>query len=359
MTNIIQDGTFLLPIEVGEENIYEWTDWTGAGITTQNPAPSGIPGDYASLPVGADLFEDFSPLAPGNYTLTFYVENQSPNEAKLVLAISQFLGIPIAQAFADGTAEELTLPASMTGFVKETFNFTITSNENFVPEELYFSNSYDNPIPPITDSINPPGTIINIADVTLTLSPVPTVAPDTAHVSVGGTVTANAAHGVLAIDVDPVPNDTLTVSAVDGLASDVGQPVAGRYGTLTLNADGSYSYVADSSVPSNVIAQDIFTYTATDGDGGSATTSLTITVTQAGQTYIAGTPGEALTSGNGSVFLDGSLLQNETITAGTGNDAVLAGSNDSISLGNGTDVVNAENSDTFTLGNGAGDTVVA
>jgi VCBS repeat-containing protein len=188
--------------------------------------------------------------------------------------------------------------------------------------------------------------------------PVPTVVADTAHVSVAGTVTANAAHGVLANDTDPIPNGTLIMSAVDGLASDVGHAIVGSYGTLTLNADGSYSYVADQSVPSNIIAQDIFTYTATDGAGGSATSTLTITVTQAGQTYIAGTPGEALTSGNGSVFLDGSLLQNETISAGNGNDAVLAGSNDTISLGNGTDVVNAGNSDTISLGNGV-DTVTA
>jgi VCBS repeat-containing protein len=146
--------------------------------------------------------------------------------------------------------------------------------------------------------------------------------------------------------------------AVDGLASDVGHAVVGSYGTLTLNADGSYSYVADHSIPSNTIAQDIFTYTATDGDGGSATSTLTITVTQAGQTYIAGTPGQPLTSGNGSVFLDGSQLQNQTISAGNGMDAVLAGSNDTIMLGNGTDVVNAGDSDTISLGNGI-DTVTA
>jgi hypothetical protein len=71
-----------------------------------------------------------------------------------------------------------------------------------------------------------------------------------------------------------------------------------------------------------------------------------------GETYIAGTPGEPLTSGNASVFLDGSLLQNQTITAGNGNDTALAGSNDTISLGNGTDVVNAGDSDTIRLGNG-------
>ena len=106
MINIIQDGTFLLPIHTGTQNIHQWTDWTNAGITTQNPAPagSGIPeGDYASLPVGADLFQDFSALAPGNYTLTFFVENQSAWEAKLVLAIQNFGGTPIDYGFATGS----------------------------------------------------------------------------------------------------------------------------------------------------------------------------------------------------------------------------------------------------------------
>ena len=123
------------------------------------------------MPVGGDLFQDFTALTPGNYTLTFYVENQSAWNAKLVLGIQQYLGIPINELFAAGTAEELSLPASMTSFVQETFNFTITANEGFIPQELTFSNSYDAPNPPITNSINPPGTIINIADVSLVPTP--------------------------------------------------------------------------------------------------------------------------------------------------------------------------------------------
>ena len=194
------------------------------------------------------------------------------------------------------------------------------------------------------------GTVFEITDSGFVVSLIPTANTDSAHVSVAGTVTADAAHGVLANDTDPIPNDTLIVSAVDGLASDVGHALVGSYGSLTLNADGSFNYVADDSVPSNIIAQDIFTYTASDGAGGS-TSSLTITVTQAGQTYIAGTPGQALTSGQGSVLLDGSLLQNETISAGNGNDGVIAGSHDNVVLGNGRDVVNAED-DTTSLGNG-------
>ena len=86
---------------------------------------------------------------------------------------------------------------------------------------------------------------------------------------------------------------------------------------------------------------------ASDGAGGSATSTLTITLTQPGQTYVAGTPGQPLTSGNSSVLLDGSLLQNETISAGNGKDGVIAGSNDTITLGNGNDVVKAGNNDTI------------
>ena len=135
------------------------------------PHSRGIPGDYASVPVGGDLFEDFIALTPGNYTLTFYVQNQSSSDAKLVLAVQQCLGTPSAVLSAAGTVEELSLPSSMTSFVKETFNFTITPGETFIPEVLYFSNSYDAPVPPITDSINPPGTIIDIADVSLIPTP--------------------------------------------------------------------------------------------------------------------------------------------------------------------------------------------
>ena len=42
-----------------------------------------------------------------------------------------------------------------------------TYSAPFIPNELTFSNSYDAPISPISNSINPAGTIINIADVTL------------------------------------------------------------------------------------------------------------------------------------------------------------------------------------------------
>jgi VCBS repeat-containing protein len=76
--------------------------------------------------------------------------------------------------------------------------------------------------------------------------------------------------------------------------------LAGVYGHLTLNADGSYSYVADiaaaiNSAPTGNHPQDTFTYTASDGNGGTAAASLTITldrpavVTASNQSVAAGT----------------------------------------------------------------------
>ena len=51
--------------------------------------------------------------------------------------------------------------------------------------------------------------------------------------------------------------------------------MAGTYASLTLNADGSYSYVTNgTSLPSGGAAQDIFSYTATDGHGSTTTTTL-------------------------------------------------------------------------------------
>ena len=135
-------------------------------------------------------------------------------------------------------------------------------------------------------------------------------------------------HGVLANDIDPIPNDTLTVSAVNGQAANVGHAVAGTYGTLTLNADGSYSYSANGShaLPSSGVAEDIFTYTAEDGPGGVADTTLTVVVTAAGLTYVAVPAGGSATQANGghSAVLDGGA-GNATLTAANGVGAVLIG----------------------------------
>ena len=59
----------------------------------------------------------------------------------------------------------------------------------------------------------------------------------------------------------------------------VGAGIAGSFGVLTLNADGSYSYDGNPNVVPPAGATDMFVYTITDGDGDTSTVTLTITVT--------------------------------------------------------------------------------
>jgi len=165
-SQILTDGTFLQPIGTGN-NLTPWSDWTNAGVTT-NAAPGGIPGNYASLPVGADLFQQFATLSPGEYALSFYVQNQSAWSDQLVFAVQQGGGTPANVLWSAGT-EGLVNLSPDSGFQLETFNFTIGTNMPFTPDEFYFSNSYDYPQPgtPIANSVNQAGSIINVADVSI------------------------------------------------------------------------------------------------------------------------------------------------------------------------------------------------
>ncbi|MFK4723648.1 VCBS repeat-containing protein [Bradyrhizobium niftali] len=103
------------------------------------------------------------------------------------------------------------------------------------------------------------------------------VKEDTAPNPVSGNVLTN--------DTDVDASDTHSVTAVNGSAAKVGTDVAGTYGTLHLNANGTYTYTlnnAQANVQAIADGQqvfDTFTYTNSDNHGGSGTGTLTITVT--------------------------------------------------------------------------------
>jgi VCBS repeat-containing protein len=80
----------------------------------------------------------------------------------------------------------------------------------------------------------------------------PVASADSTTIDEDGTVT-DVAPGVLEND-DDVDGGTLSVTAVNGNGGNVGNAVVGTYGTLTLNADGSYSYTADQAA-ADAIAQ--------------------------------------------------------------------------------------------------------
>ncbi|MEI9887634.1 MAG: Ig-like domain-containing protein [Rhizomicrobium sp.] len=116
----------------------------------------------------------------------------------------------------------------------------------------------------------------------VTLNRAPTVAVNTASVAKGATATATSGTGVLGNDSDR-DGDTLTVATVAGSAGNVGVAIAGIYGHLTLNANGSYSYVADITAAIDAAASgshpiDAFAYTAGDGQGGTTAATLSFSI---------------------------------------------------------------------------------
>jgi VCBS repeat-containing protein len=146
-----------------------------------------------------------------------------------------------------------------------------------------------------------------------------------------------ASAGVLANDSDPDAHDQLFVSEVDGASGNVGNPVAGTYGALTLNADGSYVYVANNGqLPSKIVAQDTFDYAVSDGNGGTDTTTLSIVVFNPGAEYQAGA-NTTLTGGNGPDVLDGSA-GNNVLIGGNGPDVLIAGDGNMMTGGGGPDI---------------------
>ncbi|MCC2655564.1 MAG: hypothetical protein K0Q76_672 [Panacagrimonas sp.] len=112
---------------------------------------------------------------------------------------------------------------------------------------------------------------------------VPTATADvnsvTEGASVGGNVLSNDKFGADLGSIQGVVAGTNTANPVSG---NVGTQIDGTYGKLTLNANGTYTYVANPNSVAPAGATDTFVYTIVDGDADTSTTTLTITVGDSG-----------------------------------------------------------------------------
>jgi len=178
---------------------------------------------------------------------------------------------------ADGTYS-YTLFASVQGLddgetVTDSFNYTVTDNDGSDTGTLVFHIAGVNDAPVAND--------------------------DTASTSEDAAVSGNVLANDTDIDVEPL------VVANPGT-------YVGAYGTLVLAANGSYTYTPNAAaqgLDTGEVAQDVFSYTASDGTA-SDTATLTVTVNGANDAPVAND--DTAATNEDSAGVSGNVLANDT-----------------------------------------------
>jgi VCBS repeat-containing protein/CshA-type fibril repeat protein len=226
-------------------------------------------------PVATD---DSLTVAPnGSGIIDVLANDTDPDNPRSDLHVTQING----QDVVPGDTIELRDPT--TGDVVGTVTLTPDGKLEFTP-----AHDYNGPVPSITYTVEDPSGASDVGTVEFKIGPnqPPVAVDDTGSTNEDTPLLVDAAHGViLGAGTDTDPNgDTLTVSGVSfgGTSGTVGQPIAGAWGTLTLNADGSYTFTpnaAAQALDDGESQADVFSYTIVDAAGNTATATLTITVT--------------------------------------------------------------------------------
>ncbi|MHB1033589.1 MAG: Ig-like domain-containing protein [Pirellulales bacterium] len=153
----------------------------------------------------------------------------------------------------------------------------------------------------------------NAATVTITVTPVndaPVALADAYSVAEDTTLTVPVASGVLANDTD-VDGDAMTAALV----------ASPSHGTLTLSANGSFTYVPNA----NFNGADSFTYKASDAALASSVVTVTITVTPVNDAPAAAADVYAVVENDTlNVVVGAGVLKNDTDVDGDALSAILA-----------------------------------
>ncbi len=281
---VATSGTFG-SIVVNSNGSYTYT------LDNNNPAVSALDnGETLTETFSYTLTDEEGGTSTADITITIHgtndtplvastIPNQSDNDAETIstLDVSAFFSDPDGDALTYGASN---LPAGLlidpvSGLITGTIDnsasqggsggvYTVTvtaTDDNGESVSTTLTWTVANPGPSATD---------NTAAVT----------EDSSLTDSGSVISDNDGSG---IDNDP-DADTLTVNAVNGSAANVGLTVAGSYGDIVINSDGSYVYSLNNSDPAvsaldnGETLSDTFTYTVSDGEGGTSTATLTVTV---------------------------------------------------------------------------------
>ncbi len=180
---------------------------------------------------------------------------------------------------AAAVGNQITLPSGALLTLNANGSYTYNPNDAF--ETLAVGqNDTDSFTYTVSDDVDS-----DVGTVTITITGVndPPVAVDDTGSTAEDTPVTVAAPSLLGNDTDvDVPADSLAVTAVNGSTASVGNQITLPSGALlTLTASGGYTYDPNDAFESLGVGEtdtDSFTYTVSDGNGGSDTGAVTITI---------------------------------------------------------------------------------
>ncbi|PZD72635.1 Leukotoxin [Acaryochloris thomasi RCC1774] len=222
---------------------------------------------------------------------------------------------------------------------------TYTPNDGFVGDDSF---TYD-----VSDGQG--GTDTATVNVTVSDVIAPNGNPDAVDDSVTTDAGVAAIVNVLANDTDP-DGDPITVDAVGDATS----------GTTALNDDGTVTYTPNDGF----VGDDSFTYDVSDGNGGTDTAVVSVSVLDdggaapdivgtGGRDFLRGTDGDDTIKGLGSKDLIIAKGGSDQIHGGAGSDRVFGGSGNDLIYGNrGRDVLLGQNGNDRISGGENNDTLI-
>ena len=264
-----------------------------------SPVPSIILGDAADqtvdeagLPARAGESEGSaaatnSEAASGTFIiqstdalLQITIAPDAPNNVPVVIPVAALLTSGVTPIVIQTVEGNLVINGYNPGTGAVSYTYTLEDNQDHSGGSV--TDVFTITATDVNNDTSPPFSLpITIVD------DVPTAVADTDSVVEGAAATGNVITDVEADGgKDTQGADSAIVTAIqsNNLAGPVtpvpggGLVINGQYGQLTINPDGSYSYVANGNISNAAAVTDIFTYTLTDGDNDATTTTLTITI---------------------------------------------------------------------------------
>ncbi|HEX8275256.1 MAG TPA: Ig-like domain-containing protein, partial [Longimicrobiaceae bacterium] len=305
---------------------------------------------HGTLTLNANGSFTYTPAAnyngPDSFTYKANDGTSDSNVATVTLTINAVVDVPVATNDAYSTAEDTPLSVAAPGVLGNDSNpesgtltsVLVSTTTNGVlslaadGSFTYMPNANFSGTDQFTYKANNGGDS-NVATVTITVNAVddlPTAVAD-AYTTDEDVALNVAAPGVLGNDTDPESN-ALTAVLVTGPA----------HGTLTLNANGSFTYTPAA----DYFGADTFTYNANDGAGDSNTVTASITVNPVNDAPVAGADAyNALGNVQAGIPASG-VLGNDTDVDNPGTDLSIVAATVSSNNG-GTAVLSADGSFTY------------